>query len=421
MYSALATKMMNNIKVAVIGAGASGLAAAIFAARQARTANINARIALFDANPRVGKKILVTGNGRCNFSNEHVEMKHFRGDSEFAYEVYKRFDAEATVEFFNSLGLYSKSDAAGRLYPLSLQASAVLDVLRYEVAACGINEVCDTKISSIRPHKAGFMLNNEFYADRVIIATGGKAAPVQGSDGSGFSLLRPFGISCTELLPALTPVICQDFTKALKGIRAQGKISIKCDGRVISEDTGEIQYTDYGLSGIPSMQVSRYAAGLLADGRRDVYAVVDSAPSYSAQELKSMLTSVASAHPQFTGEMLLGSIMPKKLGAYLLSEISLNPNKEIGRLHDAVIDRIVSVVKGKKYKISSVKGFSDAQVTAGGIPAAEINASTMELKKVKGLYVCGEIVNVDGECGGYNLQWAWSSAFVAGTGVIQEN
>ena len=412
---------MSNIKIAIIGAGASGLAAAVFASYKAESLGIKADITLFEANSRVGKKILVTGNGRCNFTNENVSATHFRGESDFAYNVYSRFDSAKAVEFFRTLGLYSKSDASGRVYPLSLQATSVLDVLRYEISKNSVKEITDTKVTSLKRSGKGFLINGSFYADKVILATGGKAAPVQGSDGSGFSLLAPFSIDCSLLLPALTPIVCQDFTKALKGIRAQGTISVKCDGKTVASDTGEIQYTDYGLSGIPSMQVSRYAAKLLAEGRKDVVAVVDSAPAFSCDELKAMLREIVNSHPGFTGEMLLGSIMPKKLGAYLLSEISINPMKETGRLHDAVIDRIVSVVKNKKYKISSVKGFNDAQVTAGGIKAAEINPDTMELKKVKGLYVCGEIVDVDGECGGYNLQWAWSSAFAAGTSVIQEN
>lgn len=413
--------MSNMLKIAVIGAGASGLAAAIFAAQEASRKNKKVSITLYESNPRVGKKILVTGNGRCNFSNENITASHFRGESEFAFDVYSRFTNESAVEFFRSLGLCSRSDSAGRIYPMSLQAAAVLDVLRCETVRRRIREVTETKITSVKRNGSGFLLNDRYYADRVILATGGKAAPVQGSDGSGFALIKPFGISCSPLLPALTPIVCTDFTRSLKGIRAQGKISVRLGGKILSEDTGEIQYTDYGLSGIPSMQVSRFVAEALDGGRSDVVAVVDSAPAFTAEELRAVLTQINTAHPSFTGEMLLGSIMPKKLGAFLLSEISINPQKETGRLHDAVIDKIVSAVKNKKYKISSVRGFADAQVTAGGISASEINPSTMELKKVKGMHVCGEIVDVDGECGGYNLQWAWSSAYVAGTAAVQEN
>lgn len=410
----------NCLSVAVIGGGASGLASAVFAAREARKLKKNVEINLYDSNSRVGKKILVTGNGRCNFSNENISSANFHGESDFAYRVYSRFDNKQTTDFFRSLGVFPKCDNAGRIYPMSFQATAVLDALRQECIALGINEVCETKITSLTKKGAGFLLNGTIYADCVILATGGKAAPVQGSDGSGFSLLKPFGVEIAPLFPALVPLNCENFTKALKGIRAQGKITIKCDGKILAHDTGELQYTDYGLSGIPSMQVSRFAAEALSENKT-VFAFVDSAPNFSAEELTSVLTEIVNNHPDFPLEMLLSGIMPKKLGSFLLSCCSLNVNQRIAGLHPSVIKKIVSTVKNKKYKLSSVKGFSDAQVTGGGIPASEINEKTMELHKIKGLYVCGEIVNVDGDCGGYNLQWAWSSAALAGTSIIREN
>ncbi len=409
----------NCLRVAVIGGGASGLASAVFAARTARQLNKRAVVNIYDGNSRVGKKILVTGNGRCNFSNENVTPANFHGASDFAYSVYSRFDSKCTSDFFRGLGLFPKSDNAGRIYPMSFQATAVLDALRQECLALGINEVCDTKITSLERSGNGFVLNGEIFAHRVILATGGKAAPVQGSDGSGFGLLRNFGVDVSPMFPALVPLNCENFTKSLKGIRAQGKITVKCDGRVLAQDTGEIQYTDYGLSGIPTMQVSRFAAEALNENKT-VFAFVDSAPFFTAEELNGALTRIVKEHPEFPLEMLLSGLMPKKLGSYLLSCCSLNVNSKIGRLHPSVIEKIVTTVKNKKYKVSSVKGFADAQVTGGGIKASEIDADTMELKKVKGLYVCGEIVDVDGDCGGYNLQWAWSSAALAGTSIIRE-
>lgn len=409
----------DKMTIAVIGGGASGLASAIFAARTARQMNKKVTVNVYDGNPRVGKKILVTGNGRCNFSNENITDKNFHGDSAFAFQVYSRFGYRQTEDFFHSLGVFSKCDNAGRVYPMSFQATAVLDALRQECQQPEINEICDTKITTLRKQGSGFILNDDIYADKVILATGGKAAPVQGSDGSGFSLLRPFGIECAPLLPALVPLNCENFTKSLKGIRAQGKIILKCEGKVIAEDTGEIQYTDYGLSGIPSMQVSRFVAESLYE-KKTVFAHVDSAPCFTAEELRKELMCLVKNKPDMPVEMLLSGIMPKKLGTFILSECSLNLGLKIGKLNQSVIEKIVTAVKNKKYKVTSVKGFPDAQVTAGGIRASEINPVTMELKKVRGLYVCGEIVNVDGGCGGYNLQWAWSSAYVAGTSIIRE-
>ena len=413
-------KKNNKLTIAVIGGGASGLASAIFAVRAAESQKKDMAVNIYDGNSRVGKKLLVTGNGRCNFTNENITRDNFHGDTDFAFGVYSRFDCEKTQKFFHGIGVFPKCDNAGRVYPMSLQATAVLDALRLECKSLGINEICDTKITEIKKSGNGFILNGSIYADKVILATGGRAAPVQGSDGSGFGLLSHFGIEISPLLPALAPLNCDNFTKGLKGIRAQGKITLKCEGRVIAEDTGEIQYTDYGLSGIPSMQVSRFAAEKLYENKA-VYAHVDSAPFFTADELKNELYYLIKNKPSMPVEMLLSGIIPKKLGSFILSECSLNLNLSIGRLNPAVVDKIITAVKNKKYKISCVKGFSDAQVTAGGIRSSEIDQETMELKKVKGLHVCGEIVNVDGDCGGFNLQWAWSSAYVAGTSIIREN
>ena len=376
------TDSRNKMSIAVIGGGAAGLASAIFAARAAKENNKAVEIIIYDKNPRVGKKILVTGNGRCNFTNENVSPRNFHGDSRLAFDIYSRFTYEDTEDFFHGIGVFPKADAAGRVYPMSSQATAVLDALRCECNKLGIREACDTAISEIRRKGNGFLLNNSFYADKIILATGGKAAPVQGSDGSGFGLLRPFGIECAPLLPALTALNCDKFTKSLKGIRAQGKITLKCEGKVIAEDTGELQYTDYGLSGIPSMQVSRFASEALNENKA-VYAYVDSAPVFTADELKSELLFIVKNNPAMPAEMLLSGIMPKKLGMFILSECSLNLSLNVGKLNSAVIDKIVTAVKNKKYKISSVKGFNDAQVTAGGIAASEIDPRTMELKKIR--------------------------------------
>lgn len=404
----------------MIGGGASGLIAAVFAARQARKRGLDVSITVYEANSRVGKKLLVTGNGRCNFTNESIRPENFHGERELAEAVYAEFTNDDTREFFESIGLYSRSDAAGRVYPMSSQATAVLDSLRYEAGRLGIRELTDTPVDSVRRHGKGFLLNERYYADRCILATGGKAAPVHGSNGSGYKLLEPFGIAVSPVYPALTPLVCDAFPKNLKGIRAQGTITLKKAGNVLASDTGELQYTDYGLSGIPSMQVSRFAARELGKGSDAVYAYVDSCPFYTAEELKNKLLHLVENNPALPGELLLSGILPKRLGLCVLSDCSISPSREAGKLHSAVIEKIVSVIKNKKYRITSVRGFADAQVSCGGIRAEEIEPRTMELKKVRGLYVCGEIVNVDGDCGGYNLQWAWSSGVKAGISAIGE-
>lgn len=413
--------MSNNreYSVAVIGGGASGLIASVFASRQADKMGIRVNVTVYESKPRVGKKILVTGNGRCNFTNDNISRDNFHGDSALAFDVYSRFTNADTKAFFSDIGLFSRSDTAGRVYPVSSQATAVLDSLRYEASRLGIREVTDTKIDTIEKNGDGFLLNKKYYADKCIIATGGKAAPVHGSDGSGFDLLSDFGISVEPVLPALTALVCDKFPSGLKGIRAAGTITVKQAGKILASDTGEIQYTDYGLSGIPSMQVSRFVSKALSEKKDDLLAFVDSCPFYQAQELKEMLVHLIEKNPSMPAELLLSGLIPKRLGLTLLSDCSINSSLSAGKIHPAVVEKIVSVIKNKKYKISSVKGFADAQVSSGGIKAEEIDAHTLELKKLRGAYVCGEIINVDGDCGGYNLQWAWSSGVTAGISAVR--
>ena len=410
----------NSKIIAVIGGGASGLMAAVCAAKEAKKQKSDVSVVIFESNSRVGKKLLVTGNGRCNFSNNSVSLTNYYGEQQLALSVYREFDNSQTVEFFRSIGVLSKADAAGRIYPMSFQASAVLDALRYEAQRLGIIIYTDTSVDKIERSNRGYLLNGCYNADACIVATGGKAAPVHGSNGSGFKLLEAYGIKATQLYPALVPLVCDRFNKGLKGVRAQCTISIRSNGKEIAADTGEIQYTEYGLSGIPSMQVSARAAAALDSSVSDVLAVVDSCPDLSAAELKAILSEFALNNPDMPYEMLLSGILPKKLGSQFISDCSINPLKPIGKIHDSVVEKIVTNVKSKKYKIVGVKSFSDAQVTAGGISSDSIIESSLELKSLKNVFVCGEIVNVHGDCGGYNLQWAWSSGFVAGKNAVKE-
>lgn len=412
--------MCDSVSIAVIGGGASGIFAALSAAGESERLGVNSLITIYEANSRVGKKLLVTGNGRCNFSNSNVAIDNFHGAATLANGVYKKFNSDKTCEFFKSIGVLSKTDAAGRIYPMSLQAASVLDALRFELDARGVVVKCDTPVSEIKPYNGGYMLNNRFYADVCIIATGGKAAPVHGSNGSGFDLLKQFNISNVAVLPALSPLVCESFPKGLKGVRAQGTIKIKSGGKVIASDTGEIQYTDYGLSGIPSMQVSGIVSRALENSSERVLAYVDSCPTLTESQLKDFIIGLIKSSPDLPGEYLLSGIVPKKLGMTFLSDISINPVKKIAIIKPGVVDKIISQVKNKKYVIKSVRGFSDAQVSCGGISEREICSDTLELKKLKNIFVCGEIVDVDGDCGGYNLQWAWSSGYVAGINAVRE-
>lgn len=403
--------------IAVIGAGASGLCAAIEAAK---TAGNKAQVVMFESLSRCGKKILATGNGRCNLSNTDTDVAHYYGDTPLVESVFAAYSPESALAFFRSLGLFLRSDAAGRIYPLSNQASAVLDALRFEAEQLQVNIRTQEPVSSIEKQADGYLLNGSFAADRVILACGGKAAPMHGSDGSGYELARQLCVAVTRVYPALTPLVVDGFPKALKGIRAEGALTVKSRGKVLAQAAGEIQYTDYGLSGIPAMQVSGVVAAFLGENPSVPCQVfLDRAPGISEQELTEYIHRRKKDRPQLLCEDLLTGIMPKRLGVTALTEVSVQPQKTLNALNSGAVNALVSNIKSKKYTIGSVCGFSEAQVTAGGIPMAEIDKNTLALHKADGVYVCGELVNVHGDCGGYNLLWAWNSGRLAGSSAAK--
>ena len=399
-------------KIAVIGGGASGLCAAIEAVR---AGNGRVAVVLYESLGRCGKKILATGNGRCNLANTDTDLAHYYGDTSLVQAVFTHVSPQSTLDFFRELGLFLRADMAGRVYPLSNQASAVLDALRFEVSRLGVDVVTETKITDIKPQGDVWLLNDMYTADCVILACGGKAAPVHGSDGTGYLLAKQLGVSVTPILPALAPLRIEQFPKALKGIRAEGSLTVKCAGKVLAVSAGEIQYTDYGLSGIPAMQVSGAVARCLADkDKKPCQIIVDRAPSVSAEELANYIEHAKKVRPGLLCEDLLTGMMPKRLGGTVLTEVSVQPQKPLTAINAGVIPALVACIKSKKYKAAAVCGFNEAQVTAGGIPAAEIDGNTLCLHKADRVFVCGELVNVDGDCGGYNLLWAWSSGRLAG-------
>ncbi len=399
-------------QIAIIGGGAAGLCAAIEAARASRK---QTGITVFESLGRCGKKILATGNGRCNLANTDTDLSHYHGDVQLVEAVFSQFSPQSTLDFFKDLGLFLRCDAAGRVYPLSNQASAVLDALRFEVDRLGIRVQTEQKITDIKKQNGKWLLNGTFTADCVVLACGGKAAPVHGSDGTGYVLAKQLGIGIEQPLPALTPLIADNFTKALKGIRAEGSITVKCAGKVLAQSAGEIQYTDYGISGIPAMQVSGAVSRYLAKNEKaPCQVIIDRAPGISSEELTAFIEKSKKERPGLLCEDLLTGIMPKRLGVTVLTDVSLQPQKPLTAINAGVIPALVNCIKNKKYKINSVCGFNDAQVTAGGIPASEINGQTLELLKAQNVFVCGELVNADGDCGGYNLLWAWNSGRLAG-------
>ena len=402
------------VKTGIIGAGFSGMIAAI---QIKRTLPEN-EVTLYESKSVPGKKILVTGNGRCNLTNEKVDFSFYKGDKDLFESVCKENANREMLSFFSSLGVVCRTDFAGRYYPVSNQASSVLSALKMELNRLGVKTVTDCKITQIQK-KNRYVLNGVYECDYLVFACGGCAASVHGSDGSGFELLKAAGVEITPLYPSLCALYIDNFTKALKGVRAQGRITLRAGSEIIASDAGEIQYTDYGLSGIPAFQVSASAVRAFAAGQT-VTAAVDAATGFTKDELTEYIVATAKKYPNEAACKILSGIMPEKLGAYYLTLASVNPEKKASCVSPGAAVKVASLIKSKKYEISTTGSFKDAQVTSGGIAAAELYPGTLELNKLRRAYACGEIIDVDGLCGGYNLQWAFSSATAVAASIVSE-
>ena len=400
-------------KVAVIGGGASGLACAIEIMHTVKNRD-DVRVTVLEKLPRVGKKILVTGNGRCNLTNMNSATSGFRGDTDFAYAVLNEYTPESNIKCFNEMGLYTRVEDEGRVYPLSNQASSVLDALRFECERLGIEIVCDYNVVHVKSVFNGavqkLVVNNKDRFDFVVLSAGGKAAKVHGTDGDSFDLLKMTGHKITPIAPALVSLNCDNFTKALKGVRSICRMDLVIDNEKVLENYGEVQFTDYGLSGIPIMQLSRFVS---MSPSNDIYINLDVTPDFTLDEISNYLFDRREFGTGLCENVLIG-VMNKQLCITLLKECGIAPNGKIAELSDDEIIKLSKLCKFWKIKIKTARGFDFAQVTAGGADCSQFNSNTMESVLIENLFCCGEALNIDGDCGGYNLQWAWSSGRTAG-------
>lgn len=408
---------MSKRTVGIIGGGACGLTAAIAAARA------GAQVTLIEHMDRVGKKILSTGNGRCNLTNYKMEQECYRSSQkDFPMKVINGFGVEQTLDFFRNLGIVPK-DRNGYVYPNSDQASSVLDVLRWEIERLGVKVLLSCQVSGIKPRKeGGFRIltsQGTFFTDTLILATGSKAAPFTGSDGSGYALAESLGHRIIKPLPALVQLRCQgNCYKQLAGIRTEVGIRLFVDGICTAEEMGELQLTDYGLSGIPVFQISRYASRALDCGSR-VRAFVDFMPSWKEEEAFRLLKKRAGMlKGKPAGELFTG-MLNRKLAQVLIKLAGIDGTVPCENLGNRQLDRILCQLKKYEAIVMSVNPFSNAQVCCGGADTKEVDPYTMESKVQPGLYLAGELLDVDGICGGYNLQFAWSSGWIAGRSAAQ--
>ncbi len=416
-YNVNGEKMKEHQEVfqtAVLGAGASGMMAAIAAAR------CGASVVLVEGNTKPGKKILATGNGKCNFTNEDQGLSCYRGENPaFVLPVFQQFDKDATLQFFQELGILPWS-REGYYYPFSGQASSVQEVLLMELKYLSVPFLTDCRIAEVKKDKE-FVLYREdgeivCRAKTLIVATGGKAAPATGSDGFGFQIAKQFGHRLITDAPALVPLLSdQKSFRDLAGIRTRAKITLWIDGKNIASDSGELQLTNQGISGIPVFQLSRFASLALSRHER-VMAEIDFLPEVSEKKLQQMLYErlLLDGKNETIGDALTG-LLHRKLHATLCKTAGLGATDRASLCNKKQIARLAETIHHFKVSICGTKGYEFAQTTAGGVATDEIEALSMESRLCPGLYFAGEVVDIDGICGGYNLQWAWSSGFVAGT------
>lgn len=401
--------------VLVVGGGAAGMMAALAAAER------GAHVTVLERMDKVGKKILVTGNGRCNITNSRQDLFRYHGaPSAFTESVLQSFPLSKTLEFFKSIGLECVEEDEGRVYPSCGQASAVLSVLRFEMERRNVRVHCGAEVHRLSLDGHGFLAETKdgrtFKADRVIVAAGGKASPQCGSNGSGFDLVKSLGHRLCPTFPVLVQLnLHAPFLEEVDGVRFNGVAAVISQGKVLREETGEIQLTDYGASGIPILDLSRVAGECLL-AKRDAFLELRLLSDRSSQTLLEEVQNRLSSRSDETIERaLLGLVHSNLLPA--LIEAAGYKNKHVpGRLSTAENARnLANLLTGWKLPITGTQSWHRAHVTAGGVDSAEINPATLESKIVPGLFLAGEIVDVDGDCGGYNLQWAWSSGFVAGS------
>jgi len=410
---------MKNVKVGVIGGGAAGMMAAITAASQ------GAEVTILEQGERLGKKILMTGNGKCNLGNLYLnEEMYYGGSPEFIAKSLNKFTTEDTICFFHGLGLMLKNKN-GYLYPASEQAAVVLDVLRNELRVLGVTIITECKVNKIEKREDGSIAvfdgtggNRSYVFDRVILACGSKAAPKTGSDGSGYKLAKQLGHSIVPTVPALVQLKCrEDYLKSVAGVRAEGRLEVWQDGTCVATETGEIQFTEYGISGIPVFQISRVVNYILRNGREPEI-VMNLMPDYGEEEFSQLIMRRMLLQTDRTVEEFFTGMLNKKLMSLFIKLAGLKHTLSIEEADEAAKMQVYELCRSWKLHVIGSNPYDNAQVCAGGVDLNEITEE-MESRIIPGVYFAGEILDVDGKCGGYNLQWAWCSGYLAGRAAAE--
>lgn len=400
--------------VMIVGGGASGLIAACALCGSGK------KVLLLEKQARVGRKLLATGNGRCNLTNLGAKSEHYHGARGAAAKALEKCPPGEVLDFFEGIGLPWEADEEGRVYPLSNQAASVLDILRLYAAENGCEMVTDCGAETIQHGRNGFTVRcaegRSFQAKNVLVCTGGLAAPKLGACGDGYKLLEALGHSSVPKLPAIAPLRTPpEAVRALKGQRAGCEIALLADGKAVREERGEVLFAETGVSGIAAMQLARVCGELLKNGKKCEIRI----NFVPGQDAFRMLAERLEVIPRRAMEDFLNGIVSKRIGMALVKQAGIEMTREAGTLRTKELRALSGLLNGWTIPVAGVQGFEQAQVTAGGISMKDFDWNTMESKRVPGLYAAGEVLDVDGDCGGFNLQWAWSSALIAAKAMMR--
>lgn len=395
------------MNVCVIGGGAAGMLAALTAAENGH------HVLLLERQSRVGRKLLATGNGRCNLSNYHVSPAHYHGGAGFCDFALSQFDVGETLQYFASLGLLTVSEASGRIYPMSNMAGSVLDVLRYALERPEIDLQTGQTVTAVRKTPKGFSVKTEtdtFSARCLILAAGGAAGSKVGGGMDGYRLAKSLGHHRTALYPSLVQLKTDPtYPRALKGVKAQCGISICRGSQVLARNSGEVLFTEYGVSGPAIFDLSRSVSA----GGSDLTCLLNFFPDWEEAEVFHWLSQRQAAMAAHEASTLLTGSCHTRLGQMICKSAGFTNQRAAGLTRDD-LRRIARQATHFALPITGTCGFDQAQVTAGGLDTSEFDPRTLQSRLVPGLYACGELLDIDGDCGGYNLQWAWSSGRLAG-------
>lgn len=413
--------------IAVVGAGAAGLTAGIFAAETARTGTRSLHIVLLDTAKKIGAKILVSGGGRCNVTHDEIRPEDYNGPRTIIRNILAAFDERATVRWFESLGVQLKREESGKLFPVSDSARTVLQALLRRCTELDVILLTQRRVRELVPsHRTDavpersrmFIITSEqgaLHARRVIVATGGRSLPRTGSDGTGWKIVRRLGHAVTDTYPALVPLVLREgmFHAELSGISLPVELAIFASGKLIDRRTGNLLWTHFGVSGPVVMDASRHwiiahASGQPVEMRCNFF------PGFSFEQVQKWLIEVALSRPRVSVGRVLADRLPERLAASVIRTVGLDPASPLSHISRVQRRTLVHALTAFSLPVERDRGWNFAEVTAGGVPLQEIDYRTLASRKVPGLYLIGEMLDCDGRIGGFNFQWAWATGYLAG-------